>query len=365
MNYHFGDRAALIDALFAKAESQRDQWDARWRSMPPAVVPLEALPGWLATVGAEQAWSIDYPGVLLRELAMDAGREARRQPIAQRVRSAIDLFWRDSARHLGCAPVDGVILADFIDGLTGLHAGNRALSRLAWMSETCRRFVARLFETNAATGWDGWRLRERRWAAAPSEPAFNSRETEVLDAAVGVLGSGGLAALTHRAVAARAATSLAAVTNAHPTRELLVRATFDRLVAQLAEGRRPTLTDERLDARDLARRTADSLILEDGAVRPQILAAEELMAHSARDMELAPLAAGLRAARGENSALLLQNLITRHDRLDSLDAHLVSLMMTGAIRAAYAEPPETRRSWLATRLTVSLERLYGVEAKVG
>jgi DNA-binding transcriptional regulator YbjK len=114
-----------------------------------------------------------------------------------------------------------------------------------------------------------------------------TRAERVLDAAIQVVGEGGLRALTHRAVDASADLPVGSTSNLYRSREALLRAMVDRIVTvegegwtQLAGELRPTTVDELADA------LTALIAMVTGPARALSLARYALFVEAARDDEL-------------------------------------------------------------------------------
>jgi hypothetical protein len=109
----------------------------------------------------------------------------------------------------------------------------------------------------------------------------------------------------------------------------------------------------------VAAEVAEALFDDEGAASPGLLALDELLTAAIREPDLRREAEDLRASRGENSAKLLDGIEHVTTQADGLDAHILSIATTGAMRSAYAQEPAARRPWLAARLTASINTLFG------
>jgi DNA-binding transcriptional regulator YbjK len=340
--------------------ASRAAWAASLRAGPPP----EAFAGWFAAFNLERVAAAP-PFLVLREMRHDAARSPAHRGLARAELDASDAFWRQAAAAFDLPAGAAEACADFTEAILGIHGGAPDHpDQTAWLIETVRRHGARLCGARGpASGWDGWRqlARARAGLAERVETTQSGGAGRIAAAAAEVLGRDGLAGLTHRAVAAEVGLSLAAVSGAFPSRASLVRATFDHLIASIQTVRSGVVPDpgDRRPVAELTQEMADALFDAEGAASAGLLALDELLSAAIREPELRREAEDLRASRGENSAALFQRMSHATDSVDGLDAHILSIVTTGAMRSAYAVAPEMRRAWLATRLTASITALFG------
>ncbi|MDP1987404.1 TetR/AcrR family transcriptional regulator [Phenylobacterium sp.] len=364
VNYHFAGREGLLAATFEAAATQAAEYRGAWASSLAAAPPREAFSGWYAAVILQRVAAA--PAFLvLREMRHDAARSSAHRGLARRELEASDAFWRQAVAAFQLPPGAAEACADFAEAILGIHGGAPDYpDQTAWLIETVHRHCARLGGARGPTrGWDGWRqlARARSGLAERAEARLAGGAGRIAAAAAEVLGREGLAGLTHRAVAAEVGLSLAAVSGAFPTRAGLVRAAFDHLIASIHTVRSGVVPDPgvRRPIAELAVEMAEALFDADGAAPPGLLALDELLTAAIREPDLRRDAEDLRASRGENSATLLLRMNHATDPVDGLDAHILSIVATGAMRSAYALEPSARRAWLAKRLTTSLAALFG------
>ncbi|MDX5330718.1 MAG: TetR family transcriptional regulator [Caulobacteraceae bacterium] len=362
-NYYFEGRDGLLTAAFSLAATEVSAWRTSWSATLAARPPASAFRGWfLAHIlsGLERASA----QMVLRELRHHAARSDRHRPLARQVQSAADHFWGGVERAFGLKPGVAEACADFSEAILGIHGGPPDHpDQTAWLIESAQRVCARLQGARGeAEGWDGWRQRARgRSVRMPDrEQSPGGSAARIAAAAADVLGREGMEALTHRAAAGASGLSLASVSGHFPTRVSLVQAAFDHLIGSVQavrEGVLPAIEKPRPPAEVLTE-VAQVLFDEQGAAAPGLLALDELLTAAVREPELRRDAEDLRASRGENSAVLLARIEHRTKAPDGLDAHLLSIVTTGAMRAAYALEPDARRLWLAERLTRSVTALF-------
>jgi len=348
VNYHFGGREGLLSSAFALARARATAWRCYWLSSLACSPPVEAFPGWFAVAMEDYAYRQAADRAVLRELSLDAARAPVPPALALIECESAQAYWASVLGAFGLPTDRAAHTADFAGGMAILH--NHRPTRpeqLAWFTETCARFARRIAGQPEKAGWDGWRQSIRHQASLPHQ---NPCAPEVVRVTIDILGREGLGGLTHRAVAAEAGVSLAAVTGTFPTRAALVRGVFDALHGSLLE--RPTedgATKGPVNAREVSEGVAASTFAPDGVPSPTILAIEELLGASGRDSQLREGLVALRAARGQTFRDYLSALPGGHD-LDELDAHIHSTMILGAMRSAFARERSTRRTWLAGRV---------------
>ena len=365
VNYHFAGREGLLSATFNAAADEISAWRAGWIATLAADPPPEAFPGWFLALTLERV-SSRTPFLVLRELRHQAARSPVHRVWARREAEAADRFWVTALARFDLPAEAAGACADYTEAILGIHGGPPDHpDQTAWLAETTQRFCARLAgERGRAPGWDGWRQFARARVAPggpPSLAAAPASAVRIAAAAADVLGREGMEALTHRAVAAEVGLSLAAVSGHFPSRASLVRAAFDHLIASI-QVVRGGVTPDLPVCRPLAvvaAEAAEALFDEDGAASPGLLALDELLTAAIREPDLRRDAEDLRASRGENSARLLQGIEHATDPVDGLDAHILSIATTGAMRSAYAQEPAARRPWLAARLTASIGAIFG------
>lgn len=364
VNYHFAGREGLLAATFEAAAEQAARSRATWAASLHAGPPPEAFAGWFAAFNLERVAAAP-PFLVLREMRHDAARSPAHRRLARRELEASDAFWRQVTAAFQLPPGAAEACADFTEAILGIHGGAPDHpDQTAWLIETVHRYAARVRGARGpAEGWDGWRqlARARTGQAERDDAPLAGGAGRIAAGAAEVLGRDGMSGLTHRAVAAEIGLSLAAVSGRFPSRASLVRAAFDHLIASIQTVRGGVVPDlaARRPIAEVASEMAEALFDEDGAASPGLLALDELLTAAIREPDLRRDAEDLRASRGENSATLLQRIDHAVDPVDGLDAHILSIVTTGAMRSAYAQAPAARRSWLAARLTASIGALFG------
>jgi len=364
VNYHFAGREGLLAATFEAAAERVAHMRAAWAASLRAGPPPEAFASWFAAFNLQRVAAAP-PFLVLREMRHDAARSPAHRGLARHELEASDAFWRQAAAAFQLPAGAAEACADFAEAILGIHGGQPDHpDQTAWLIETVNRHCARLHGARGTTsGWDGWRqlARARAGLADRAEASLSGGAGRIAAAAAEVLGRDGLAGLTHRAVAAEVGLSLAAVSGAFPSRVSLVRAAFDHLIASIHTVRSGVVPDpgDRRPIAELTQEMAEALFDAEGAAPAGLLALDELLSAAIREPDLRRDAEDLRASRGENSATLLLRMSHATNPADGLDAHILSIVATGAMRSAYALEPEMRRPWLATRLTASMTALFG------
>lgn len=362
VNYHFGGREGLLAAALDAATAAAARWRRESLGAAPAPIATEALPAWIAALIQDLCDERAVPTMALRELRQLAGRWPAPAPAAARDQADADRFWAEVAARSGLPDRAGPRLSDFAMGALSIHGRCADWRReLPWLHESCARIVARLAGRRGdLPGWDGWRAAaaaniQVAAVAAPASPAAE----RMLRAAADIVGRAGAAGLTHRAVAAQAATALANVTHHFPTRAALLRRTFQHVYDRVRSSGGAALDTTPLSIVALSAEMAETLVGEAGELNPGVLALHELMLAATRDRQLRSEVDELRANRGEGSALAIARLAGDGGPPDRMDAYMVSTMMLGLILAAGAAPRTTRRAVLQSRLQGHFELLFG------
>lgn len=357
VNYHFGGSEGLLSATFALAHARAGVWRDSWSLNPGSDLPGPAFQGWFALAMDDYAFGQAAVRSVLRELGLDAARSPLRRALALAESQALEAFWAGALKAFGLPADQTGLLADFAEGMSTLHAQRPSLmEQRAWFSETCSRFSSRIVGSPVISGWDGWRQGIRsRISALP----VTLHAPSLASGAVTILGRQGLLGLTHRAVAMEAGVSLAAVLGAFPTRAALVRGAFDALLSELLqETSLDSLMQGSLSIEGLSSGMASTTFTSDGAPSSTMLAIVEFLGAADKDEQLQEGLLAARAERGETSNKLISALPSTRP-LDSLDAHIFSIMNFGSIRAAFARDQSERRPWLEARIQNQCRWLAG------
>lgn len=189
------------------------------------------------------------------------------------------------------------------------------------------------------------------------------RDQAILEATIRLLGRGGLAAVTHRAVAREAGVSLGVVTYRHPTIEALLDTAFRMLC--VVEQRELALLTDRLssdpfDGASWARAFAEALAQRIEAGRED-LAGFELMLGAAR---LAPLRKPMRDTGRAYEALAARALREAGARDPDALAPLLTAAITGLQLHQLADPRPRYVERLADALRTLVEGMVAAEKAV-
>lgn len=242
-------------------------------------------------------------------------------------------FWREVCTRAGFGAFARAT-GHFFEGAAQLHLirWRRTIDRAA-LEELCRGWGRWVDGDLAAEG--AWRGLARQ-AAQEAEPPRQSRNNvadAVAQAAASVVEQGGVAALTHRAVATRAEVTLGVVSYNFRTSSDLAQVAFETIYRNITDHVRETLKP-RLD-RDEA-----ILAWKDFSSQPSTLVAiEELILAVARDPALAGFGPQLRYLRGRTSGLQLAALLGGNAQVSPLDMAIYSSLVGGQRRAMIGRPP--------------------------
>ncbi len=347
--HHFGSMEQLLQSAQAYARDAAQVWVER---------KLHELAGWPRDGGPESmaralAVLVDDWTVECRELAFAS---TQCHLLAQRDPSylaAIDAwrdlwagFWAEIGARAGlahyAAPTSYVFEAT---AQFHLIRWNRMIDRAA-LDEFCSGWGLWLSGSLAAEG--PWRRHAREIAltSAPELPAQNGLAEAIAEGAADVVEEAGIAALTHRAVAARAGVTLGVVSYNFRTSADLVRAAFDAIYRRVTQPKAEADTDR---AGDTAGWAEPLVAWLDFPSQPRRLAAmEELMLAVARDSDLRDFGPQLRYLRGRSSRVQLATLLGVNAPISPLDAALYSSMVSGQRRALIERP--------ATEIRASLDQ---------
>jgi len=325
IHYHFGTLGRLLETAQQAAVATAARWcDARWTSIGPDVTSPQML-------GPLLAGLIDDWCETQRRLAF-ACREgqlmALRDPTAAPLAAHWETMWHGHFGRL-CAQMG---LDDLATLTTWFFDGASALHLLRW-----RRPLDRAALDELCHGWGSW-AQGRLVADGPFQ-AMGGADAErliapdtpdtVIDplalAAAATLADGGVTALTHRAVAARAGMTLGMVSYRYRTSAELLQAAFEAIYhGMMSRGSSAPILDQRA-----------ALVAAEASLpgRSDLLGLEELIVAAARRDDLQPFAARLRYLRGRSSGRILRAIIP-HDRpLSDLDRAIYSALLAGRSRS--------------------------------
>lgn len=289
VNYQVGAKADLVRQLVAEAGAAQDElhrtWLARLRAADladPAVLGT-AVCGYLDDAAArrEQALTIC-------ELVLEAGRDPQGLEEMRRLVEGEAAFWRELT---GATPGG----ADLAAALAGYVRDELAFTLAIGCDPDYRLLRAsvtgRLAERLAPRDGRGFEAGFETLVAAMDARAVDirtlegqsdSRRSQIAQAVAGLIAEAGVAALTHRAVAAAAGVPNSTVAHHFRTRQDLLRAGIEALYLGAVGSATP-------QADETARRGGQALMQGTSIL---VLAA-------ARDAALRPFALDLRRRRGE------------------------------------------------------------------
>lgn len=261
-------------------------------------------------------------------------------------------FWREVCARAGLGQFARVT-AHMFDGTVPLHLirWRRSVDRAA-LDDLCRGWSHWL--NGALASEDSWRGTARRIAldAEPPSKSRNNTADAIAQAAAAVVEEGGVASLTHRAVAARAGVTLGVVSYNVRTSAELAELAFETIYRNITGPAHAT-------ARALPSRDEALEGLRDFPSQPRALVAmEELMLAVARDPALAAFGPQLRYLRGRTSGLQLAALLGPEAPPSPLDMALYSSLIGGQRRAMIGRDPAEINASLdeSDRLIASLRK---------
>ncbi len=214
--YHFRNREGLLLAALAALERRQD---AACQALVAALADEpEAGIGPEAALGAALLETVATHGMAFgveEEIACALGdRAAEGQAILQRMHPRADAFWRSLPGMDGLDAEARAVCAAAAEGLVSYAmlepAGVRRDARLL---QLVGRLFARLRGEPVALVAPGQSLRP------VAEEVRPEGKRQIVDATIRLAGRLGIAALTHRAIAAEAGLSVAATTYFYPTKE--------------------------------------------------------------------------------------------------------------------------------------------------
>lgn len=309
IDYHFGGLERLYEAAQALALAEARRWmDGRLAQLAPLSgrsLSLATRSGIIAAVIDD--WICDNWALALAcGEACAAARAGRLSAAHAQWTDLWQRFWASAAGHLA---MDGAAdtLALFFDGESSQHVlrWNRALDR-ALLDETATALLSFLEEGEMHPS----PVREAYAGRAEGEYADRSDGAEVpadgLDeAAVEILSTQGLSALTFRAVARRAGTTLGSAAYHFGSKARMMRRAFDHLYRSSAE--QPVLAGQASPA-ELLQVTVGALVDER---QPVLRAFDEIILYICRGDEHAPLRGVIRGYRDPAATRVLESLLGR------------------------------------------------------
>jgi len=326
IHYHFGGLGHLLDVAQGEAIASARRWcEHQWAAI--GETPMSP-----AMLGPLLACLIDDWCETQRRLAF-AWREgqlmALRDPGCAARAGQWEQLWQDFFDRL-CARMRieefATLTAWFFDGASALHLlrWRRPLDRSA-LEELCAGWAAWIGGDLAPPGlWFIAGQADAETLGAPPEMPDPVADA-IADAAAETVAESGVAALTHRAVAARAGATLGTVSYKYRTSADLLRAAFDAIYRRLLS--RATIPLE--DHMSMAPEEAATALAESAPSRPDMLGSDELLVAAARHPEFRTFAAQLRYLRGRTSGRLLQALVGRERPVSPVDGAVLSALLGG------------------------------------
>ena len=327
VSYQMGGKADLVRQLVGDAVAVRrerhGQWLARARRADlsdPAVLAA-VIGGYLD----EQALGDRDHALAVCELVLEAGRDPAAYDGMGELIEGETAFWREALGGLPEGADLGEVIAHYCrDELAFALAIGLAPDYRLLRASICARLAERLHDT----GGQGFAAGFEELAAAMDARAVDvrksfaadpdSRRARIAAAVADLIDAEGVAAVTHRAVAAAAGAPNSTVAHYFRTRDDLLRAGIEALYLA-ATGSATALPQAE------ARRGGLSLLRASGA----------LVLSAARDPSLRPFAIDLRRRRGEHMSALIEP-IGGGRRLDAAAAQAASMVVTGAGIARHA-----------------------------
>ncbi len=328
--YHFGDLEHLLESSQSEARAEASRWcEAQLAAIQGEVRGAAALGPLLATLVDDWCETRRTLAFAWRECQLMALRDTRHLASSAKWDALWQGFWQEICARLELADM-AVATAWVFDGASAMHL-------LRW-----RRPVDRAALSELCDGWAGWldgRLAApaawfelaRRDAAAliPPPPHDDPVADAVATAAAATVAQRGIAALTHRAVAAGAGVTLGVVSHKFRTSADLLHAAFEAIYRRMV----PHSASELAAVPEIGREEALVRLDSGLPAREDLLGADELLSASARDPAFHAFAAQLRYLRGRTSGRYFQALMGRDRPIGPVDAAIASALMAGRSRA--------------------------------
>lgn len=333
--HHFGSMEQLLQSAQAHARDAAQAWcEARIAEISnwPSAGGPDSLARMLAVFLDD--WVQDNRDLAFawNQCHLLAQRDAAYLPAIDAWRHTWASFWKEACDRAGLAEHAGATSHIFeATGQMHLIRWNRTIDRAA-LDEFCTGWGKWLAGSLAEEG--PWRrhAREIALASAPELSAPNGVAAMIADAAADVVEDLGIAALTHRAVAAGAGVTLGVVSYNYRTSADLVRAAFDAIYRRLTA----PIRDKPAYPTDRGELLA---VWADFSSQPRRLAAmEELILAVARDPGLRDFGPQLRYLRGRSSSLQLAAQLGPEASISPLDAAIYSSLVSGQRRALIGLP---------------------------
>ncbi|WP_243994397.1 TetR/AcrR family transcriptional regulator [Novosphingobium album (ex Hu et al. 2023)] len=257
-------------------------------------------------------------------------------------------FWQEAGRafSLGC---ESIVAARVFENESLLHMLHwRRIVDRAGLAEFGQGLGAWLTGTPMpAAPWREF-AREQAMRSVPALPARDAVAMAIVAAAGELIGRGGVAHLTHRAVAQRAGVTLGVVLHRFRTKAQLVEAAFEAIYLSLVSGGeiRPTGADAPLPVADMDEMAG--LIIRTPAER----GLQELFLAAARDPSLIQFGAQFRYTRGRKSWGTVQAIAGSGREVGNLEAALFSSFASSLARACGTTEGEAARREIQRELQV-------------
>jgi AcrR family transcriptional regulator len=327
IDYHFHGLERLLVAAQEVALAHAENWIERRLAQISAVqgqsLTSTACAAIVAAVIDDWSEGSRMLAMAWRESSRAARNSSSRESHA-RWTAVWRRFWSEACRYIGL-PEHGEALALFFDGECAQHLlrWNRALDR-ALLDET----VGALINF----------LSDRRIEPAPVRSAYRAVVQDehggVLDvpgtpadpleaAAAEILATQGISALTFRAVAERAGTTLGSASYHFQSKHRMVRRAFEHLYRGAA-GEAAPLTD--VSADDLLTMVVQTIAKGD---QPILRAFDEITQYISRSEDYAPLRGVIRSYRDPAATWLLEALLDAPGRIPSSLAGAFSSICRG------------------------------------
>lgn len=355
--HHFGSLERLFVSAQESAQASAAAWCAR-RLEELTDVPrgIESLPTLMAVLIDDWCERERRTAFAWRECQLLAARDAGFAESAAAWRTLWEDFWHRVCDRLGVAAAAPLT--------TRIFDGEGFFHMLRW-----RRPVDRAALDELCRGWSAW-LRGELASSAPWRDIARARTTETLarpglqdetarriaGAAATVLGRGGSAGVTHRAVAAEAGLTLGVVSYKFRMSADLLSAAFETIYWR---GISSEIEPERTSSLERGRAALINAFVTWPACDEYRLARTELMIAAMRDPALAPFAAQLRYLRGRNSGEFLRALLGPDRPVSALDAAIFSSFVNGQRNAHAGLNEEERQKQSAAEIKALLSFLQG------
>jgi AcrR family transcriptional regulator len=327
--YHFGDMEQLLLAAQAEARAEAMGWcTVQLEAIRGDVRGAAALGRLLATLVDDWCETRRTLAFARRECQLMALREARHIALSAKWDVLWQGFWQEVCDRLDLPDV-AVMTAWIFDGACGLHLlrWRRPVDRAA-LAELCDGWADWL-EGRLAGPADWFDLAHRDAAALilPS-PLDDEVANAIAAAAAATVAKRGVAALTHRAVAAEAGMTLGVVSYKFRTSAELLKAAFEAIYRRMVPPLPGVPTPPVAKGGEAGARHAA------GVPTPaDLLGAEELLVAASRDPEFQAFAAQLHYLRGGSAGRVLQELLGLDGPLAPADRAISSMLLAGRVRA--------------------------------